>query len=769
MKATRTNTATAGQQAAAPRSQRNARQQSGISIHDVIFVLFKHKWKILLFSLLGIGSGAAVYYKASLTPHFESTAKLLVRYVQERSAVDAFESREDASGRSGAAVMGTELEILHSVDVMMATAEKVGPELIIPNAEEPPTAASAAQAISKGLDVSAMRGSNVINMVYNHTEPETATKVLDVLIKEYFAKHLEVHRSTQSFDAVARQTDQARTRLRATEEEIKKLQTEAGIVSVADSMSALEARRRMISENLISTEAELVHQQAKVSNLDGNAGTELEKTDEESEKVVDLSGEDTRKLSEATVEYRDALDRLEIFKSRRNQLLLTRPPNDRQVVELKRNIDREQERLLAIVEQYPALGSVARTGSANGTSVSPVMDLNAEKALLAALTAKKEELIQQAKKLDEEFNRLSDAGLQISSLERRRKMEAEKYQYLETSLEKARVDETLNPQNMPNINVVQQPSAPVKTVNDVAKKLAFGLGAAGVMLGLVLAFLIEFVIDRRLSRPLEIHTRLQIPLVMSIPYLKSKDNIGMLLGDQEPLRLTNQDESPASNAANSGSAIAKSMGEHFIMPYAEAIRDRIVFNFEVNNITHKPKLVALTGLSSSAGTSTISAGVARAFADGGNRKVLLVSLNTPEQRNGHVEDSKSTLRKALEVSRSEQFRKCEKNLYVINAPATRNRNGNNSLTAMDLHQLMPSLDASDFDYIIFDLPPVSPTSPTVAMAGFMDKVLLVLDSEKTTREGLQWGYSELEKTRADVSCIYNKARSHAPKWVEGGV
>lgn len=243
----------------------------------------------------------------------------------------------------------------------------------------------------------------------------------------------------------------------------------------------------------------------------------------------------------------------------------------------------------------------------------------------------------------------------------------------------------------------------------------------------------------------------------------------MLLGDQDPLRLVNHDDHPASYGSNAGEGGSKPTGEHFIMPYAEAIRDRIVFNFEVNNITHKPKLVALTGLSSSAGTSTISAGVARAFAEGGNRKVLLVSLNNPEQRNGHVEDSKATLKQALDVSRSEQFRKCDKNLYVINAPATRSRNGNNTLTAMDLHQLMPSLDASDFDYIIFDLPPVSPTSPTVAMAGFMDKVLLVLDSDKTTKEGLQWGYSELEKTRADVSCIYNKARSHAPKWVEGGV
>jgi len=49
----------------------------------------------------------------------------------------------------------------------------------------------------------------------------------------------------------------------------------------------------------------------------------------------------------------------------------------------------------------------------------------------------------------------------------------------------------------------------------------------------------------------------------------------------------------------------------------------------------------------------------------------------------------------------------------------------------------------------------------------MDKVLLVVDGEDTNRETLKWGYSELVKGRADVSCIYNKARSHAPNWVHG--
>jgi Mrp family chromosome partitioning ATPase len=81
---------------------------------------------------------------------------------------------------------------------------------------------------------------------------------------------------------------------------------------------------------------------------------------------------------------------------------------------------------------------------------------------------------------------------------------------------------------------------------------------------------------------------------------------------------------------------------------------------------------------------------------------------------------------------------------------------------------MPELQASEFDYIIFDMPAVDQTSRTLTMAGLMDKVILVLDAENTSRDALKWGYSELVKGRADVSCVFNKTRAHVPGWVIGG-
>jgi Mrp family chromosome partitioning ATPase len=80
---------------------------------------------------------------------------------------------------------------------------------------------------------------------------------------------------------------------------------------------------------------------------------------------------------------------------------------------------------------------------------------------------------------------------------------------------------------------------------------------------------------------------------------------------------------------------------------------------------------------------------------------------------------------------------------------------------------MPNLKASDFDYIIFDMPQLSQTSPTWGMAAFMDKLLLVVEAEKDNREFIKRGYGKLVAERDNVAVVVNKARSYVPKWLHG--
>jgi uncharacterized protein involved in exopolysaccharide biosynthesis/Mrp family chromosome partitioning ATPase len=762
--------------------QTKAPAPNGFGIHDVIYIIFKHKWKIAFLTLIGFAVAGAMAYRILQQPSYESTAQLMVRYVVERSGIDP----EAEEGRSSGG-MQAETAILMSLDTAIEVAKAVGLEKFSKDGAPAPAASQVAQQIQGGLLVKvppgASRGSmtNLINLSYRNTNSDLTAQTLAEVIQVYFKKHLQLHRSTEVFAQVSKQADEARSKLRLTEEEINQLKQKSGVLTIDATMQEFESRKRSIRENQIAAQSQLAEQTAKVASLKNTppkaavvpeGPTDSEGADGKSLASQVSASEETgakRARTLAVNEFYSLNQRLSLLQNRRNTLLVNRKPNDPMIVSLDNQSSQVQARVMDLMELYPDLvGKVAGGEGRSAQMVAPLLSLEEEVALESAYKARLEAVIAQAKALESEVTKISSLGFQLQDIERRRSLEEEKYRYFQSSLEKARLDETLDPSKIPNISILQNPTPPVKSIDEKSMKLIAGIAFSGLAAGLALAFLIEMVIDRRVSRPVEIQSRLQLPLMLSIPYVRSKDGIAKLLGGHSPSGgILAGDKMTVSTASNSQVVSTDQSGEHFIAPYAAAIHDRIIFNFQVNNITHKPKLVALTGLSQGAGTSTIAAGLAKAFAENRNQKVLLVDLNgEPSVSQMHPAES---LYNALQMSRSDQFRQSPRSLYFAGASTRRDSKNPHALAPTVLKDLMPHLIASDFDYIVFDMPPIGPTSPTLTMAGFMDKVLLVLDGDNTTREHLSWGYTELEKAKADVSCIFNKARSHAPRWVQGEV
>jgi succinoglycan biosynthesis transport protein ExoP len=203
---------------------------------------------------------------------------------------------------------------------------------------------------------------------------------------------------------------------------------------------------------------------------------------------------------------------------------------------------------------------------------------------------------------------------------------------------------------------------------------------------------------------------------------------------------------------------------HFIRPYCEAIRDRIGLYFELHQLTHKPKLVGVAGFSGAVGASTLAAGLAAALSETGDGKVLLVDVNLgPEDVHPFFRGRPAySLKAALQPAGA--IRSAADNLYLATVGSA--NAGPAQLGLKKFFDLMPNMRASDFDYIIFDMPPLKQTSPTLGMAGFMDKFLLVIEAEQNNREILRRGYSSLVSIRNNVSVVLNKTRSYAPKWMD---
>ena len=365
-------------------------------------------------------------------------------------------------------------------------------------------------------------------------------------------------------------------------------------------------------------------------------------------------------------------------------------------------------------------------------------DVITEMARVAALESRIKILTEQMDKSRKEATAINDAEASITVLQRQRDLEEQHYRRFIQNLEQSRIDEKLGSGKVSNISMIQKPSPPLKAPSKRLKAMAGAL-FGGLIAGLALAFLLELCLDHSLKRPVEVESRLGLPLFLSIPQMTHNGKSRRLKtpgthrllnanGESKPVE---QDHEIAKAAGNGGGPPAN--GGAAMRAFADALRDRLTLYFEVKNLKHKPKLVALTSCSPGAGVTTLAAGVAASLSEGGDGNVLLVDMTAAQGAAHHYYRGKLEcgLDDALE-SEKRSGALMQDNLYVVSEGG--NHDQLPRMLPKRFTSLVPKLKASDYDYIIFDMPPISQISITPKLARFMDAVLMVVESEKTDRE-----------------------------------
>jgi uncharacterized protein involved in exopolysaccharide biosynthesis/Mrp family chromosome partitioning ATPase len=726
----------------------------GWSRNDILFALFRHKTSIGLFGLLGILAGVTVHF--FYPRHYESEAKLLVRYVLDRRTLDPIDNTTSTTlGGTPDSVINSEVEILTSWDLAVQVAEAVGPKRLLPS-ESAPSKEAAAGIVSLGLKVTARPGSNIIYVAYQDRNPELSVIVLNELLSRYFVKHLEVHRSAGAFDFVSQQTDQVKARLNQAEDALKDVKAKLGIVSLADGTATLNAELMRTEEQLHLTEADLAEQRARVKEMHlPGAGADSDR--KENAKASSDAVASTKlaatvaqlEPSDNVVEqYRVVINRLANL--RKSELdLLSKYTSGSVMVQVARTqiSDLEGERK-AMEKSYPDISSRVPGAMSAGESTETVT----QSARLAGIEAKADTLKSHVEELREKVKQLAELAPYIGDLERKKELEENNYKYFANTLEKARVDEALDPSKIPNISAVQKPSPP-SVVTGKRVKIALGFAAGGLTFGIALALLRELFLNQTLKRPVEIEAELHTPLLLAIPDAATNGHPTLPDG-------RSSDSSNLVLRARRGNLAPWEAG-HFIRGYCEAIRDRIGLYFELHQLTHKPKLVGVTSFSQGAGTSTLAAGLAAALSETDQGKVLLVDVNLGPDHVHPFFKGKPAYSLATALQPPTPLDAASENLFL--ATVGNSHGGPAQLGLKKFFDLMPNLKASDFDYIIFDMPPLVSISPTWGMAAFMDKLLLVVEAEKSNREVVKRGYANLMAERNNVSVVLNKTHSYIPK------
>ncbi|RYD78977.1 MAG: hypothetical protein EOP84_13615, partial [Verrucomicrobiaceae bacterium] len=571
---------------------------------EILYILFKHKWKILVLSCVGVLAATSV--GVVMPPHYKSEAKLYVPYVVDRNAVDAADEATTTS-RANDAIINSEVEILTSLDLVIKTLDAVRPGASRQNPKRTIVTSDVVRGVAKGIKVEVEKGMNVITVSYKDSDPIYATRFLRELLKNYREKHLEIHRFPQGLDVITQRRDEVRRQLDKTESELKRLKNEVQSLSLADSTVTLSAAISKAQEELNAAEAERRGQEARLDSLESTVpALALITANPNRQPPSDKEAERHRFIVQLLTELR----------GRERSLLAVYPPESRMVKIPQKQISELDEQRRALERRFPDL---ALMEPADGTTQAKT-NVYSERARLAEMKATEEALRGQLQHLQERRENFSELAPLIARLELDKQVLEVNYKNIETNLGKVHDDRAVDWSKISNIASLQEPSPAAIDIDPLQKKLKIGLMLSGLALGIGIAFIRETALQRKLKRPCELEERLRIPLLLSIPFIRDgeRSRFSHRIWGREPARLQNVGER---------SVHAPWATDHFLRPFCEAIRDHILLSFEIRNLDHTPKLIGVTGFSGGAGTTSLAAGLAAALSEIGDGKVLLVDMN----------------------------------------------------------------------------------------------------------------------------------------------
>jgi uncharacterized protein involved in exopolysaccharide biosynthesis/Mrp family chromosome partitioning ATPase len=726
-------------------------QAAGLNLADIYYILFRHKWKIILLSAAGFLAAALVYLTQPAS--YTSEAKLFIRYILESRVPSgiAGDTQTKTLDTEGANIINSEIEIIKSLDLAVQVAEAIGPEKILGKGSTQTNKYEAAALLRKGLTVAVPPRSDILRITFQYPNREIVQPVLSQLIDAYLRKHVEIHRNVGTFDDVLTQkTDALRSQLAQTEQDLRRAKTNAGVMSIEDSKKAYTEEISKIRQDLFNTQAELAEREAALA---------------EHQKLLPVKAETPSDKPEADVpsdkmeEYKSVCGRLDSFRKREQELLAQYTEENSLVRGIRERIAAAEKTQKKLEADYPKLTKLQLPSSKPGGPVNEFSDENA-RIWITALQVKIKVLSSQLEKTTTEAKVVNELEPAITELQRKRDLEETKYRHFSTSLEQTRFDELLGAGKSSNINVAQMPSPPYREARELVKILS-GLAIGGVVAGLALAFLIELFLDPTLRRPTEVETRLHLPLFLTIPRMHRNGRPALPAPALPGADLPGPGEAGAEPGTNKKSELVP-WHANGLAAYYEALRDRLVTFFEAHNLIHKPKLIAVTGCGKGVGATTIATGLAASLSETGDGNVLLVDMTTGQGAAHPFFKGKPGVGLADALASDTRGNALvQEKLYVV---AER---GNDGLLPRVLPRrfssLVPKLKASDYDYIIFDMPPVSQISVTPRLAGFMDTVLLVIESEKTDRDVAKRAVAMLAESKANVCAVLNKNRRYVPE------
>lgn len=544
------------------------------------------------------------------------------------------------------------------------------------------------------LTVSPVKNSQIIRLSYESDKPELAANIVNAIADNYIAMNLERRVDSASFakQFLTEQLIDVKSRLEESEAKLNDYAKEKGLFKTGDekSPSLIALRINDLSAALGKAEGERIAKQSRYEQAQRTEGAS---------KILDSATIQELKKNLITLQgtYQE---KLQIYKPGYPLMIQMK----RQMNEYTAEINRETRNIQSTVES--ALRAEFMAAKDNEEALRA--ELDRQKLLLTAVR---------------------DKSIGYNTLLREVETSRSSYEGLLTRMKEVSVAGGVDSNNISVLDPAITPFAKHKP--NTKLNLALG-GILGVFLGMVVAFLLEFMDDRVKSTE-EMARILGLPLLGTTPVVKGKDPIVHAL-------MTMQQPSSA-------------MAEAF-----RSLRTNLLFASRDGT----PKVLAMTSALPEEGKSSSCLNLATAFAQSGKRVLLIdADLRKPTAHKRLKLDNSVGLSNFLTGQADTDKAIQETMIQGVSAITAGPLSPNPAeLLSSDRLQELFDLVPDTFDIIILDCPPVVGLADALILANRASATVIVSAFSESRKRALQDAHRRLLQARANlIGFVFTKVKS----------
>lgn len=549
-----------------------------------------------------------------------------------------------------------------------------------------------------GLSVQVVPRTRVIEIGYIHPDPQLASQIANTLVKTFVEENFRTkyESTSQTADWLSRELSDLQLKMQVSEEKLVRYEKEKGILGIDEKQNVVTAKLDELNKELTEAETDRMQKEANYNLAQSGDPSAFAKltADNLLEKLRGQQAELETQYAQLTSQFGSSYPQVTQLKNQLNQV--------------HGAIADEQKDLLSKVrDEY--LAAVQR-----------------ENLLTAAFDVQKQEA-----------NRLSESGIEYTSLKRDAETNRQLYESLLQRLKEASVTAGLRSSNIRVVDVARVPIEPAKP--NVPRNIALGF-LLGLVAGVGLAFLQENM-DTTVGNVEELSTITALPVLGTIP---------LQIAENGRRRLPSN-SSVVSQVADTGPVTHLRPQSEMAESY-RALRTSIL----LSSFGAPPKVVLVTSALPQDGKTTVSMNSAVVLAQKGSRVLLVdADLRRPgisKALGMKASGGLSTILSGVDNVENVLVPFADlPNLQVI--PAGPIPPNPVELLGSSVMKDLIARWRDEFDHIIFDTPPCLSVTDSVVLSVVADRVILVARSGRTPKAAVRRAAEVLLQVNASIMGI----------------